>query len=356
MSVQPFKLEVPQALLEDLKSRLAHTRWPDEMDGEGWEYGTDLGYLKALTDYWQHSYDWRKQETEINQFAQFRTEIDGRGIHFIHERGKGPNPIPIMLLHGWPDSFYRFYKIIPMLADPASYGGDVALSFDVIVPSLPGFGFSDKPAAGSTKSTHYAALLTKLMTEKLGYARFAVAGGDIGSRVARLMALAHPESILGMHLTDVGFPRDIVFPTDLPNPSPAEQAFLGSVQRWFFTEGAYAALQSTKPNTLAYALNDSPVGLAAWIVEKFRAWSDCDGEVEKRYTKDDLLANIMIYWVTQTISSSARLYREDASTPPQLSSGQHIEVPAGVATFPKDLTYPPPELGERFLQVRRWTG
>ena len=357
MSIQSFEIAIPQATLDDLLARLAHTRWPDEVEGAGWDYGTNLQYMKELTDYWQHTYNWRKQEAELNTFAQFKAEVDGIGIHFIHIRGKGPNPTPLLLLHGWPDSFYRFHKIIPLLTDPASYGGNPEDSFDVIVPSLPGFGFSDRPNfPGGVKSLRTAELLSKLMTEGLGYARYAVSGGDIGSRVTRLLALAHPEQVLGIHLTDIGFPREIAFPPDVPNPSPAEARFLGSVGMWFFQEGAYAALQTTKPQTISYALSDSPAGLAAWIVEKFRAWSDCNGEIEKSYTKDELLTNIMIYWVTETISSSARLYHEDGlQSAPQLSVGQYIEVPAGVATFPKDLTLPPRELGERFLRVERWT-
>jgi pimeloyl-ACP methyl ester carboxylesterase len=355
MSLESFTINIPQATLDDLRERLAQTRWPDEVEGAGWDYGTNLQYMKELTDYWQHQYDWRKHEAELNTFAQFKAEVDGVGIHFIHERGKGPNPTPIILLHGWPDSFYRMHKIIPLLIDPASYGGDPADSFDVIVPSLPGFGFSDRPRERGTTSIRTTELLARLMTDVLGYKRFAAAGGDIGSRVTRLLALAHPESLIGIHLTDVGFPREIAFPPDLSNPSTAEQQFLGSVQRWFMQEGAYAMLQSTKPQTLAYGLNDSPVGLAAWIVEKFRAWSDCGGDIEQRFSKDELLNNIMIYWVTGTISSSARLYYDDGHAAPQLKQGQYIEVPAGVATFPKDLTLPPRELGERYLRVQRWT-
>jgi pimeloyl-ACP methyl ester carboxylesterase len=357
MTIQSFTIDIPQATLDDLRGRLARTLWPDEAENTGWNYGTNLGYLKELVDYWQHSYDWRTQEAKLNQFAQFRAQVDGQHIHFLHVRGKGPNPTPLLLIHGWPDSFYRFYKTIPLLTDPASYGGNPEDSFDVIVPSLPGFGFSDRPKSpGGMKSLRSAELLSKLMRDMLGYQRYAVGGGDIGGRVTRLLALAHPEQVLGIHLTDIGFPREIAFPPDVPNPSPAEGRFLGSVGAWFFQEGAYAALQTTKPQTISYALSDSPVGLAGWIVEKFRAWSDCDGEIEKSYTKDELLTNIMIYWVTGTISSSARLYREDGlQSAPQLSAGQYIEVPAGVATFPKDLTSPPRELGERFLRITRWT-
>jgi pimeloyl-ACP methyl ester carboxylesterase len=357
MGIQPFTIAVPQATLDDLHARLARTHWPDEAENSGWNYGANPGYLKELVDYWQHSYDWRAQEAKLNQFAQFRADIDSQRIHFLHVRGKGPNPTPLLLIHGWPDSFYRFHKLIPLLTDPESAGGNPLDSFDVIVPSLPGFGFSDRPHfPGGMKSLRSAEILSKLMSEELGYKRYAVSGGDVGGRVTRLLALAHPDQVLGIHLTDIGFPQEITFPPEVSNPSPAEGRFLGSVGAWFFQEGAYAALQSTKPQTISYALSDSPVGLAGWIVEKFRAWSDCDGEIEKIYTKDELLTNIMIYWVTGTISSSARLYHEDAfQSAPQLSMGQYIEVPAGVAIFPKDLTYPPRELGKRFLRVMRWT-
>ena len=355
MSLHPFTIAVPQTTLDDLHRRLARTRWPDEAEDSGWSYGISLAYMQDVADYWQHEYDWRTQEALLNRFAQFKTEVDGTGIHFIHERGKGPNPTPLLLLHGWPDSFYRFYKVIPMLTDPERFGGDPQNSFDVVVASLPGFGFSDRPGKGGMKSLRSADMLARLMHERLGYQQFVVAGGDVGSRVVRLMALAHPEWLTGIHLTDIGFPGEIAFPPDVPNPSPVEQRFFGSVQGWFFQEGAYAMLQTTRPQTISYPLNDSPVGLAAWIVEKFRAWSDCDGEVEKSYTRDELLTNVMIYWVTETISSSARLYREDALlTEPQLKAGQYIEVPAGVATFPRDLTTPPRELGERYLRIKHW--
>ena len=357
MSIQPFTIAVPQTTLDDLHARLAATRWPEEAERADWNYGTNQGYLQELVEYWQHLYDWRTQEARLNQFAQFRAQVDGQHIHFIHVRGKGPNPTPLLLIHGYPDSFYRFHKIIPLLTDPESVGGNPLDSFDVIVPSLPGFGFSDRPSfPGGMKSLRAAELLSKLMSKVLGYQRYAVGGGDIGGRVTRLLALAHPEQVLGIHLTDIGFPQEIAFPPEVPNPSPAEGRFLGSVGMWFFQEGAYGALLSTKPQTISYPLSDSPVGLAGWIVEKFRAWSDCDGEIERRFSKDELLTNIMMYWVTGTISSSVRLYHEDAfQSAPQLSVGQYIEVPAGVATFPKDLTYPPRELGERFLRVARWT-
>jgi microsomal epoxide hydrolase len=346
MTVQPFTIKVAQPVLDDLQDRLARTRWPVPIDGVGWDYGMDIDVLKGLVDYWQHSYDWRAQEAKLNQFPQFRAEIDGIGLHFIHVRGKGPNPTPLLMLHGWPDSFYRMLKLIPLLTESAD-------SFDVIVPSLPGFGFSDRPNNDDLRSSKTVELLVKLMTDELGYQRFGVMGGDIGGQVARLMSLRHPDRIIGMHLTDIGYQGDNTFPTEIPNPTEAEQPFLDSIGYWFMQEGAYAAFHSTKPQTLAFSLNTSPVGLAAWIIEKFHTWSD--GGLDRSYTKDELLTNVMIYWVTQTIGSSIRLYLEDGKIGPQLNAGQYIEVPAGVATFPKDLTLPPREVGERFLRLQRWT-
>ncbi|HZR38782.1 MAG TPA: epoxide hydrolase [Ktedonobacteraceae bacterium] len=351
MSIQPFTINVPQTILENLHDRLARTRWTDEVEGAGWDYGANLGYMKELANYWQHEYDWRKHEAALNNFAQFKAEVDGIGIHFIHERGKGPNPTPIILTHGWPDSFYRMHKIIPMLTDPARFGGDPADSFDVIVPSLPGFGFSDIPQQRITLD-RTAELWARLMTDVLGYKRFGAAGGDFGSPITQLLALAHPESLVGIHVTDIGFYNLYNQQSDL---SEAEQRFLGAQQGWFFREGAYAMLQATKPQTLAYGLHDSPVGLASWIVEKFRSWSDCNGDVEQRFSKDELLTNIMIYWVTGTIRSSMHYYSDMYA--PKLQPGQHIEVPAGFASFPKDLPGVdlPRSLIERHLRVQHWT-
>ena len=355
MNILPFTIDIPQATLDDLERRLQATRWPDESEGSGWAMGASLSYMKELAQYWREGYDWRAAETRLNAFPQFTASVDGLDLHFIHVRGKGPNPTPLLLLHGWPDSFYRFIKVIPLLTDPARFGGDPARSFDVVVPSLPGFGFSTRPTApGGMRSTASAERLARLMTEGLGHERYLVSGGDIGARVARLMAIAHPEQILGLHLTDIGFPRDVSFTPDVSNPTPAEQQFLGSTQGWFMQEGGYAMVQSSRPQTLAYGLNDSPIGLAAWIVEKFRAWSDCDGDVERRFSKDDLLTNVMIYWLTETLSSSTRLYFEDGRTAPQLKPGQRLTAPTGVTLFPRDFTRPPREMAERFLNVVRW--
>jgi len=352
MNIQPFTINVAQSTLDDLRERLARTRWPDEVQGADWEYGTNLDYLKTLVAYWQHRFDWRAQETALNQFAHFRTQIDGFGIHFIHEHGRGPDPLPIIITHGWPGSFFEMIKIIPLLTDPGSHEGDPADSFDVIVPSLPGFGFSDRPTVGGMTLIKTAELWARLMTEGLGYSRFAAAGGDIGSGVTQCLALAHPEFLVGIHLTFLGSSSLSVDQADL---SEAEQHYLHAVQRWSRQEGAYEQLQATKPQTLAYGLNDSPVGLAAWIIEKFRSWSDCDGEIERRFSKDELLTAIMIYWVTGTLNSSIRTYYENAHAFSPLQAGQYIDVPTGFALFPKEIEVPPREWAERTLHIQHWT-
>ncbi len=287
--------------------------------------GLTLAYLKDLVAYWQNQFDWRKQEARLNQFNQFCTRIDGLNIHFVHVRGTGPKPMPIILTHGWPGSFFEIYKLIPLLTDLAGYGGNPADSFDVIVPSLPVFGFSDSsPEHGMMSSRRIADLWAKLMTDVLGYRRFAAAGGDFGSIVAQYLAADYPEMLIGIHLTYIGHYMSIPDPTSL---SEAEKRYLGALQQWSMHEGAYYMIQSTKPQTLAYSLNDSPAGLAAWIAEKFHSWTDSDAVAKHGITKDELLTNIMIYWVTETIGSSIRSYYEMAHAAPAPNRrGQRIEV------------------------------
>lgn len=352
MRVQPFEINIPQPILDDLQERLANTRWTDDVEGAGWDYGANLSYMKELVDYWQHKYDWRKQEAELNKFAQFKAEIGGKEISFIHERGKGRNPIPIILFHGWPDSICRYLKLIPMLTDPAKYGGDPNDSFDVIVPSLIG-GYLDRSKAPRKQLLKQTAeLCWRLMIEGLGYKRFAAGGGDGGSPISQLLGVHHPESIIGLHITDLGFS---ITQANFPDLSDAEKKYLGTLQMVSFQEGAYAMLQGTKPQTLAYALNDSPVGYAAWIIEKFRSWSDCDGDLEKTFTKDELLTNIMLYWVNGP-TVRAVSYREEWVSP-SLKPDQRVDVPVGLALPPKDIgPIPPRELAERnLLNIQRWT-
>ena len=349
MSVQPFSVQIPDETLKDLSDRLARTRWTDEVDGANWDYGTNPEYLGALVDYWQAGFDWRRQESMLNQFAQFRAEIDGFGVHFIHERGRTGTPLPIVLTHGWPDSFYRMYKIVPMLTDPARFGGDPADSFDVVVPSLPGFGFSDRPHQRGWTTEHTADLWARLMTEELGYKKFGAHGGDWGSAITESLARRQPDILSGIHLTDV--PYGHIF--RVADPTDEEQKYIEAGRAWFNEEGAYGAIQSTKPQTLAYGLNDSPVGLAAWIVEKFHGWSDCDGDIERSFTKDELLTNVMIYWVTETINSSMRGYYESGHQ--GSNDDSRIDVPTGFALFPADLVPPPRHFAERIFNVQRWT-
>jgi len=353
MDIQPFEVHIPQATLDDLRERLARTRWPDTIPGSGWEYGSDLAYMQELTAYWREQFDWRAQERAINQFRHFRAVVDGLGIHFIHARGAGPNPLPLIITHGWPGSFVEMLKILPMLADPAAHGGDPADAFDVVVPSLPGYGFSDRPSQPAMHTFRIAELWVQLM-RGLGYERFGAQGGDWGASVTTVLGLAHPDELLGIHLNYI--PGS--FRPHLPPGTPLsadEQAFLEDRERWSQDEGGYGHIQATRPQTLAYGLNDSPAGMAAWIVEKFRTWSDCDGQVERRFTKDELLTNVTIYWATETIHSSARLYYETRRRPLQLGPGERVTAPCGVAHFPYEIPAPPREWVERGYDIRRWT-
>jgi microsomal epoxide hydrolase len=349
--MQPYQINVSRIILDDLQARLANTRWPDDETDTGWQHGTDSGYLRQFVDYWQNDFDWRKQEEALNCFANYRTELDGYGLHLIHERGKGEKPIPLLLSHGWPDSFYRFSKLIPLLTDPVAHGGKAEDAFDVIVPSLPGFGFSDKIQKTGKYNQWTADLLHRLMTETLGYARYGAHGGDVGSGVTEALAMRHPDSLLGIHLVDVPYWR--LFATDPDTLSEPEKHYLEAGQQWQMQEGAYAMMQSTKPQTLAYGLTDSPVGLAGWILEKFYAWSDTNGQLESRYTKDELLTNIMIYWATSTIRSSFTPYWDDEQ---QATDGEilTVEVPTGISIFPKDIVPAPRDFAERYYNVQHW--
>jgi len=348
MTLQPYTLSVPQSVLDDLQLRLANTRWPDEIDGIGWEQGTNLSYLKALALYWQTDYDWRKEEAAINRFVQFRTTIDGQELRFIHERGKGPNPTPIILFHGWPDSISRYLKLIPMLTDPAAYGGDPNVSFDVVALTS----MVDPVSGGSHPQMfkHLAERCWKLMTQVLGYARFAAAEGDGGSPLSQLLGVYHPDSIIGLHLTDLGFH---VTRAERPDRSDAEKEYLQAVEGWGYAEGAYAVMLGTRPQTFSYGLNDSPVGWAALVIEKFRTWIDCGGDLESVYTNDELLTNIMLHWIA---GIDPRGYREEWVAG-SLEPAQQVSVPVAMALPPHDLgPIPPREFAARNLtNIQRWT-
>ena len=354
MKVRPFTIAVENSVLDDLRQRLADTRWPDEIPNTGWDYGSNLTYIKELVDYWRTDFDWRAQEAKLNAFNHFKSEVDGLDIHFIHEKGKGPNPIPLIITHGWPSCFFEMTKIIPLLADPASHGGDAADSFDVVAPSLPGFGFSDHAQDRGMEIQRVAGMWNKLMSQNLGYPKFGAQGGDIGSGVTAWLGFAHSDTLYGIHLTSITRPTPYLGPGSKP-VTDAEQALITQRDKWFQDEGGYNHIQGTKPQTLAYGLNDSPVGLAAWIVEKYRTWSDCGGDVEKSYTKDELLTIVTIYWVTQTISSSTRMYFENQKHLWTMEKDQKVPAPAGMAMFPQEISKPPREWGERSYHVRRWT-
>ena len=354
MEVRPFTIAVENSVLDDLRQRLADTRWPDEIPNTGWDYGSNLTYIKELVDYWRTDFDWRAQEAELNAFNHFKSEVDGLDIHFIHEKGKGPNPIPLIITHGWPSCFFEMTKIIPLLADPASHGGDAADSFDVVAPSLPGFGFSDHAQDRGMEVQRVAGMWNKLMSQNLGYPKFGAQGGDIGSGVTARLGFAHSDTLYGIHLTSITRPTPYLGPGSKP-VTDSEQALITQRDKWFQDEGGYNHIQGTKPQTLAYGLNDSPVGLAAWIVEKYRTWSDCGGDVEKSYTKDELLTIVTIYWVTQTISSSTRMYFENQKHLWTMEKDQKVPTPAGMAMFPQEISKPPREWGERSYDVRRWT-
>ncbi len=351
--IEPFRIAVADSTLADLKERLARTRFPDEIPDSGWEYGTNLAYLKELVEYWKTKYNWREHEAELNRFHHFRASVDGLGIHFIHEQGKGPNPKPLLLLHGWPGSICEFTEIIPMLTDPASHGGDPADAFTVVAPSLPGYGFSDHPASRAMNIQAIAEIFLRLMTGVLGYERFGAQGGDWGSAIVSRMGEVYEQNLYGIHINMIS-----VGPAEgrnAPDLTPEERVFLGDIERFRQGETGYQWIQGTKPQTLAYGLNDSPAGLCAWIVEKLRTWSDCHGDVERSFTRDQLLTNVMVYWVTQTINSSMRLYYEVRHHPWRLKPGARIETPTGVAIFPAELIRPPRHWAERIYNVKRWT-
>lgn len=352
-NMKPFSIAVSQDILDALSRKLKTTVLPDQGLNRGWYAGTNIEYMSSLLDYWRSGYDWRKQEAELNKYPQFTTEIDGVTIHFIYQKGKGPDPKPLILTHGWPDSFYRFHKVIPYLTDPASQGGNPAHSFDVIIPSMPGFGFSSHlPMAGGMVADIWA----KLMTDVLGYQKFSAAGGDLGTTVTRELAVKYPDRVTAIHLTDTGYP---IGAEDMSNASGELKKFLADCQRWWMTEGAYIMMHSSKPQTLAYSLQDSPVGLAAWVTEKFFAWSDNKGDLENSFTRDQLLTHIMIYWVTGTIGSAIYTYAENARAVFMQPGGPKppakVTAPTAVASFPKDAVPVVRDWAEMNVNVQQFT-
>ncbi len=354
MSIQAFTINIAQSALDDLRDRLRRARWPTEVEGAGWDYGTNVAYLKELVDYWQHAFDWRAQEAKLNQFAQFRTEIDGVHIHFVHVRARRGSGIPLILTNGWPSTFIEFLPLVPLLTDPAAHGID-GQAFDVVIPSLPGYGWSSRPTRRGV-TAHFTAGLWHQLMRSLGYERYGAGGGAFGAAVATFMALTDPKPLLGIHLSHLE-----LAPYTGPGSRPlseAERVYLAQYHHWSEGDGGYKAIQSTKPQTLAYGLNDSPVGLAAWIVEKFRAWSDCGGDVERRFSKDELLTTIMICWATETITTSMRDYFDTRWFGVTPGPQDFVIVPTAVAVFAHQFVSdgsPPREWAEHLYNVRQWT-
>ena len=346
----PFTLHVPDADIADLRDRLARARWPDCAPGDPWAYGTSVDYLRELTAYWRDGFDWRAQEAKLNAYPQFKVAKPDIDLHWLHVPGKGPNPTPLLLLHGWPGSLFEFVDFLPRLTDPAAYGGDPADAFTVVAPSLPGYGLSFRPGQARYGVEEIAACMGTLMSD-LGYARFGVQGGDWGAITAAHMAAVMPERLIGAHVNLLAVPRD---PKAAANPAYGD--FKRNLEHWLDEETGYQWIQGTKPQTLSFGLTDSPIGLAAWIVEKFHAWTDCGGEVERALTRDQMLANISFYWFTGAIGSSFYPYyfRKRRGWP--VSPERPATAPIGYAAFPHEMVRPPREIAQSsFTDIRRWT-
>ena len=351
---EQFRIAVADSVLEDLRERLARTRWPGEIEGVGWDRGSPLDYVRELCNYWANDFDWRAQERRLNRHPQFMAEIDGLNIHFVHVRGKGPNPKPIVLTHGWPSTFVELENVIAPLTDPAAVGADPNASFDVVVPSLPGYGFSDQPRQSGMDPVRIAEIWRKLMIDVLGYDRFLAHGGDWGAMISTALGRDHADVVEGLHLHFLAAAGE--FPgLDESTLSGDERRFLDGRTRWQADEGAYSHQHGTRPQSLSYGLTDSPAGLAGWIVEKWRAWSDCGGDIESRFSKDELLTHLTIYWATNTIASSIRLYYERAQSPALLDPARPITAPTAFARFPVEISHPPREWVERFFNLFRFT-
>jgi pimeloyl-ACP methyl ester carboxylesterase len=352
----PYRLRVPDADLLDLRDRLARTRLPETPPGEPWATGTDVGFMRRAIAHWQDRFDWRAQEARLNVFPQFRVPISGIDLHFLHVPGRaapgGPAPMPLLLSHGWPGSVFEFLELIPRLTDPARFGGDPADAFTVVAPSLPGYGLSYAPGQPRFAADDIARTFHALMTEVLGYPRFGAQGGDWGCFVTSILAAEHPEALSGIHLNMLPLRRDRDTGKD---PTPEEARYLKELAHFMKEETGYQWIQGTRPQTLAHALTDSPSGLAAWIFEKFHAWTDCDGDPERAVPLDAMLANISLYWFTGAIGSSFWPYYARMHAPWPVREGS-IDVPTGYAAFPREILRPPRSMAERvYTDIRRWT-
>lgn len=354
MHIATFTISVADDVLSDLRTRIRNTRWPAQAPGTAWAQGTDVGYLKGLLEYWADGFDWRAAERRLNTFRHFRAGLHGIHLHFVHERAREGNGIPLILSHGWPSSFVELLPLVPLLTNPRAHGID-GPAFDVVIPSMPGYGFSDRPAQANYRTV---ALLWHELMQGLGYERYAAGGGDFGSGVTTLMALEDPGRMIGIHLTTME--ADLWPPVGegMRPLTEAERTYLAQVRRWDESERGYSAIQSTRPQTLGYALNDSPAGLAAWILDKWRAWSDCGGDLDRRFSRDFLLTLLTLYWTTETITLSMRDYYDNRWHRAELPPGARVGVPVGFANFDNNFVSEgnlPREWVERLYHVRRWT-
>lgn len=354
----PFTIDIPDAEIDDLKARLARTRWPSEVADSGWQYGANLAYVRELCGYWQSAFDWRAAEAGLNGMPQFTAAVsadgvDGYNLHFVHKEGAGPDPLPLVFTHGWPGTFYEVSKILGPLTDPAAYGGDPADAFTVVAPSLPGYGFSEIPSAGGFGQKRTALLWGALMQE-LGYDRYGAQGGDWGAIVTSQVGWNFPDNCVGCQINmPVARPPEGVDPADF---SDEEKAIAAKAQLWQAQETGYQWIQGTRPQTLAYGLTDSPAGLAGWITEKWRAWSDNDGDIEQAFSKDEILTNISIYWFTGTINSSTRYYYEMRQNPGENMLGGKLQVPVGYSIFPREIITAPKSWVEAGVEdLRQWS-
>ncbi len=350
---EPFSLHVPDASIVDLRKRLSRTRFPDQAPGEPWAYGTDVTWMRGFIEYWRDRFDWRDQEARLNAFPQYKVRLHGIDLHFLHVPGKGPSPHPLLLSHGWPGSVFEFLELIPRLTDPERFGADPADAFTIVAPSLPGYGLSFTPGQERFRIEAIADCFAALMSDVLGYARFGAQGGDWGSFVTGRLGYAYPERLSGIHLNMMPVRRD---PKMVSDPTPEESQYLDELRVWLKEETGYQWIQGTRPQTLAFALTASPAGLAAWIIEKFRAWSDCGGDVESVFRKDELLANIALYWFTGAIGSSFWPYYARMHGPWPIPEGETVSVPAGYCAFPREILRPPRSIAERtFTNIQRWS-
>lgn len=345
--IKKIEIQIAQQHLDKLKEKIRNTRWPDEIEGSGWNYGASLYYMKELADFWLNVYDWRKTESEINSYPNYIATIDGFKIHFQHIKGTGQKNIPLIMTHGWPSSFLEMKKLIPLLTQSSP------LAFDLVIPSMMGYGFSQKIRESGCNVIFMAELWHKLMTE-LGYDKYGVQGGDFGAGVSTALAAKYPEHVTGIHLNYI--PGNYV-PKMEENEefTKEENDYLDQEEAWYAKEGGYSLQQNTKPLTLAYGLNDSPVGLAAWIVEKMHGWADCNGYIGNVFTKDELLSNITLYWITETIHSSIRLYNENNKVPLILGKETFINTPTAIAHFKYEEPFPPRSFIERGYNIKQWS-